>query len=264
MLSVLQPAVAQESGSVLEQRAWLRLSQQQARADSNVRIDESQLGIRGTDLDLEDDLGMPQRRPVRSVLLGLRWSERWRAEFEHFSLKRERVDYRIDRNLSVGDTVYAASALIDTQLDSKVTRASLGYAFWRSANHELGVVLGLHVTRFSFDIGGEIAGGGTTAVLPTETADSTAPLPTLGLFGTWSSPSWTLSSRVDWFSMAHRGYDGRLLHAQASALYRLTPHLQLGLGYRVDDYRMEARRSDFTGGVRYRFNGPQILFEAGF
>lgn len=261
---VAPAALAQPAGSVLDQRVWLRLSQQQARADSMVRVDSSTAGLSGTAIDLESDLDLPQRRSVGSLQLGLRLGQRWRTELEHFSLKRERNDYAISRSVRVEDTEYAAQALLDTRLDSTITRLSLGYSFWQSPGFEFGAVLGVHRTRFKFEIGGEGSFQGQTSTLRTESTEATAPLPTIGLFATWVLGAWTANARTDVFSLKRGGYDGRLLHAQASLLYQFNPHLGLGLGYRVDDYRLRADRSNFKGGMDYRFNGPQLLLQAGF
>jgi hypothetical protein len=111
-----------------------------------LRQDPSAAELRDTGIDLESDLGLPQRQPVRTTLIGLRWREHWHAESEHFSLKRQRRDSRIAPAFTLGDTVCNGSARIDTDFDARVTRASLGNAFWRGPGHVTGVVLGLQAT----------------------------------------------------------------------------------------------------------------------
>lgn len=73
-----------------------------------------------------------------------------------------------------------------------------------------------------------------------------------------------LGWRADFFSLKHRGCDGRLLNGQANLVYRATPHLALGGGLRHVDYKLREDRGDIQGKVDYRFTGPQLFVEMGF
>lgn len=257
--------LAADSEPRLNQRLWLQVGAFRPDAQTTVRIDDPALGVQGSEIGLERDLGLPKRETVGSFLLGARVDERWRAEFEYFALDRKSNQYQIGRSYQVDDTTYTASALIDTEFDSKVARLSAGYSFVRTPESELGAVIGAHVTRFKFSVAGQGTTPGGPVSLSQESASGTVPLPTVGIYGARAlSPQWLVNGRADFFSLKHGKYDGRLLNLQTNVFYRFTPHWSVGLGYRYDDYKVSKRDDGLTAQIEYKFRGPQILLEAGF
>jgi hypothetical protein len=256
------PAVAQ-SGR-LDQQGWVQLGAFRPSIDSTVQYNNPSSGLAGTELDLESDLGLAKRKTLPSLLIGARIADRWRVEFEHFALKRSGTE-TLDVAINVDDTTFSASAQVDTDFSSKVYRLSGGYSFYKSPEAEAGLSLGVHVTDFRLALEGIGSVNGGPASVRSERRDKTVPLPTLGLYGTWAfAPSWEAGGRLDVLSLKVRDYKGTLLNAQANVFYRVTPNVALGLGYRHDDYRLKAERSDWTGKVEYRFSGPQVVLDAGF
>lgn len=255
--------LAAQTLDTLDQSLWLRLGAFRPSIDTNIRVDSAGGNIVGSQFSLED-LGLARHKTLPTFLVGARIGSAWRAEFEAFRLSRSGVD-TLDAQLVVEDTTYSASARVDTRLVSDVFRLSAGYSFLKTPQAELGVVAGLHITRFDFELVGVGSVAGQPASRTSEVRQETVPLPTVGMYGAWAfAPNWQATGRADYFSLAHRGIDGRLINAQANVLYRFSRQLALGLGWRYDDYRVEASRSSFSGLVDYRFRGPQAILEAGF
>jgi len=256
-------AAAAQALDTLDQRLWLRVGAFHPRIDTSARVDTADGTVVGTDLNFEG-LGLARRKTLPTMLLGARLGSSWRAEFEVFRLSRS-GSATLDAQIVVEDTTYPATARIDTRFVSDIYRLSGGYSFVHSARVELGAVFGLHVTRFDLGLDGIGSVAGQPAARSTEQRRQTVPLPTLGLYGALAfAPKWQATGRADYFSLSHGGYDGRLINAQANLLYRLVPQVALGLGWRFDDYRVEADRSAFSGRVDYRFQGPQAIVEASF
>jgi len=245
---------------------WFQIGAFRPSIDSTLRVDDAGGGS-GTQFDAESALGLPRRKTLGSGLIGVRLGQRWRLEVEHFSLNRSKRQFTITETLVVDDTTFPVSAQIDTDFDSKVTRVSGGLSLVKTDSAELGFVVGAHVTQFDVGISGTFsAGGGAPATLRRETRDATVPLPTVGLFGSAAlAPGLALNGRADVFSLNHRGYDGRLLNLQANVTWHFSPNLGIGAGYRLNDYRLEARRGEeFRGRVEYEFRGPQLFLDARF
>lgn len=255
-------AVAQPIDT-LDQKVWVRLVAFHPEIDTAARIDTAGGGAIGTEFSFEE-LGLPRKKTLPTLLVGARFGGAWRAEFEYFRLSRS-ASRTLTRQLTVDNTVYPASARLDSRFVSDIYRASGGYSFVQTPRSELGAVVGLHVTRFDIDLTGAGRVSGQQVIRATEQRRQTVPLPTLGLYGALAfAPGWQATGRADYFLLRRGGYDGRLINAQANVLYRFTRQVALGLGWRIDDYRLAADRSSFSGRVEYRFSGPQTLFEAAF
>jgi len=258
-------AHAADATDYLTQKLWVQIGAFRPSISSHIQVDRSNTGAAGTDLHLEDELGLPEHKTLGTLLVGARFGERWRAEFEYFSLKRSADKTLLETEIVVDDTTFPISAAVDSEFDSKVARASVGYSFYKTDEAEAGAVAGLHVTRFKFAIEGDGNAGSGPVTLRREEASHTVPLPTAGVYGTWAfAPSWLASARADVFDLKLKGRKGRLLNLQANVAYRFTANVALGLGYRYDDYKLTQTRDDPRGEVRYTFQGPQVFLDAGF
>jgi hypothetical protein len=255
-------ALAQTLGT-LDQKVWVRLGAFHPDIDTTARIDTASGTSIGTELSFEA-LGLPRKKTLPTLLVGARLGSAWRAEFEYFRLSRSGSS-TLDAQIAVDDTVYAASARLDIRIVSDIYRLSGGYSFIKTSWAELGAVAGLHVTQLDIGIAGTGTVAGQATARATEEQRQTVPLPTLGLYGALAfAPGWQSTARVDYFSLRRGGYDGRLVNAQANVLYRFTPQVALGAGWRIDDYKVSADRSTFRGRLQYRFTGPQAFVEAAF
>ena len=258
------PAFAQSDDARLNQRVWVQLGAFHPEIKSYVQADRS--GQQGTEISFENDLALKRRETLPTLLLGARIADNWRAEFEYFKLRRTARQNVISGTIVFDDTTYTGSADLESEFDSTVYRLSGGYSFFRTPETEAGVSLGLHLTDFTIALTGigTINGGGTA--VRTERKEQKVPLPTLGVYATHAfSSTWAAGGRVDFLSLKHGDYDGRLLNIQATLYYRFNPNLALGVGYRHDDYKLKVQRSDdWEGKVEYRFSGPQLVLDAGF
>lgn len=256
---------AAEATDSLNQKLWVQLGAFRPTIDSRIQVDRSGGGTSGTNLNLEDELGLAEHKTLGTLLVGARFGERWRAEFEYFSLKRSSDKTILQTEIVVDDTTYPVSASIASEFDSKVARASVGYSFYKTDEAEAGAVAGLHITRFKFAVEGDGNTGSGPVTIRREEASHTVPLPTAGVYGTYAfAPSWLASGRADVFALNVKGHKGRLLNFQANVAYRFTGNFAVGVGYRYDDYKLTETRRDPRGEVHYTFQGPQVFIDAGF
>lgn len=227
--------------------------------DTRLRIDSS-IG-QGTEIDLEDDLDFEDRPALPYALLNLRLGERWRIEGEYFVLDRDKTTV-IDRELVIGGEIFKIDATVNSHFDTDIYRLSVGYSFLKRPMSELGVALGVHVT--TFDLGIRVEGEDSAA---SQTADTLAPLPTLGFYGFYAfSPKWLLQGRADIFSLEYDDYSGSLLNLNVGVEYRLAKHIGLGAGYRYVDLELTADKAlnigsstvDVSGEFQYTYSGPTL------
>jgi hypothetical protein len=229
--------------------------------DSTLRVDRA--GGIGTEVDLEDDLDLNDRETMPFALMNFRFGDRWRIEAEYFTLTRE-VTHVTARDLTIGDVIFPAGTDVTTNFDSDIYRLSAGYSFLKRPNYEAGASLGIHVT--TFDLGVRSVGGALS-----ESADTLAPLVTLGLYGQYAlSPKWLLTGRLDVFALEYEEYSGSLVNFNAAVEYQVAKHFGLGLGYRHVDLNLEADPTltvgdtEWGGEFDYAFSGPTLYLSMVF
>jgi len=252
-------AAAQGAGGVahpaLTDQWHFQLGAYVAKVDTTAFLN-STAGTRGTQLNFEDDLGFDDSKTMPAFLAAVRLGERWKIEFEYLSLSRD-SSRAINRTINWGDRTYTVGTVVSSNFDSDVYRLSAGYSFIKDSQKELGVSLGFHVTDFSLGLAATGVGA--------QAADAIAPLPTIGLYGAYAfTPKWLLSGRLDYFSLNYGDYDGSLVNVSAGVDYRFTRNFGIGVAYRYIDYDVTVTKSNFNGGVEYKFNGPMVYVNASF
>jgi hypothetical protein len=246
-----------------QDRYWAELEYFFPTISSTARLDFPNTNIRGTEIALEDDLGLSDRKGAPYLLLGMRLGQAWRLEFEYYQLNRT-ASRTINRTINWGQVTFPASATVSSKFDTDVYRLTGGWSFYRTAQAEGGASLGLHVTQFDMAIAGQ-GNGPAGLAFQSEGRDQLVPLPTIGLYGNYMlSDRWVLRGRVDYLSLNYESYDGSLTNWMAAVDWRITPNWTAGVGYRYVDYKLESTKENFKGRVQYKFKGPTLYMGATF
>jgi hypothetical protein len=255
------PAGAQALGD----KYWVEVGAYWADVSSKARIEPDHPLIPGTTIDFESDLDLDDSEALPSITAGTRLGGRWSIEAEYYSLGREGTR-QAGRTIRFDDVVFDVNARVDAKFVSDVYRLTVGYAFLRTKDAELGGAIGVHGTDFEVSLAGEASLNGTPVVGGViRRKKMFIPLPTVGVFGTVQvAPRVTVNARVDYLSLSIDRYAGRLLNAQASVSYRVTSHLDIGAMWRSVDYRLDVERDRWQGRVRYQFNGPELFARLAF
>ena len=246
----------------LDHDFWIVAQAYYPRIDTQVRVETTSAAI-GTDIDFEKDLDLDKEEVLPAVSAGARFG-RVIVGLDFFKLKRE-GSIALAREIRFDDTVYPVSARIDSSFDSDIYRLTVGYAVVQSETVELGAAIGVHATRFDLSLEGEASAGGGSIEARRRRRDFLAPIPTIGLFGTWQvAPRLELTGRVDYLSLKISDYDGRLINVQAGIAYRLFDNVSIGAAYRYVDYRVDVEKEVWQGRVHYKLNGPAVQLQASF
>jgi len=244
---------------------WLEVAAYWPDVDTEVQISSIDDDTIGTVIDLEQDLNLDERKFLPSVSAGARLGSGFMIGFDYYSLGRN-GSVAINRDIIFDDVTYPTNAVIESEFNTDIYRFTVGYAFARGENYEIGGAIGVHATDFEVSLSGQgTIGGNPVASTQTRRRSALAPLPTLGLFGTWEVASrLTVGARIDYLSLSIDDYDGRLINAQANIVYRLWENVGIGLMYRYVDYRLEVEKEDYFGRIEYKFNGPAVFLQLGF
>jgi hypothetical protein len=225
-----------------------------AQSTTDARLN-SPSGI-GTTVNFEDLLGLDNSDITPQIVARWRMSERWRLEFEYFSLDRSNSKV-LSQDVIWGNQTFPAGTQIDAKYDVSVARISAGYSFFKTADKEIGVGLGFHMTDIKAGLTSSGASGDTGKVL--------APLPVISGYGQVAlTDKWAIASRLDLFRLAYKPYEGSIFGVGLDVLYQPFRHLGFGLGFRSLQIQASASNNDWTGAFRSNFTGPIAFISTSF
>jgi len=223
-----------------------------ARLDSNTRSGS------GTDIDLEDDLGLERYMTV-ARLSGYLWiTERQRIDFSLFDLSRE-ASKTLQKDIVLGDQTFTVDADVDTLNELKIYKVDYTFAALNRDHGFLGIVAGLYVARAGVRVSEPARG---TA----ESEQLTAPLPVFGLRGEYVfGGRFTLRGASELFSIATGGVDGRLHDSYVGVDYSFGKRFALGVAYNDVSMKVSAEeRAGFQGQLDAGYAGALLYFKVDF
>lgn len=262
-IAVAMLAAPQASGQSLDNDYWINVQAYYPKVDTDVRVTADIADTIGTDIDLERDLSLDDRDILPAVTVGSRFGKIV-VGFDFYKLNRDGV-VELGRDINFDDVTFPLNARVESGFDSDVYRLTVGYSFIQRTDLEVGAALGLHATDFTVSISGEIAGNEFEAESEARRRSILAPLPTVGLYGTWRiGRNFEANGRVDYLSLNIDDYDGELINAQAGINYAITRNIAIGAAYRYVRYRIGVDKELWNGRMTYELNGPALIAQASF
>jgi hypothetical protein len=254
----IAPAGAQSAEPAVE----VGLSYYQPSFDTTVRLDSAELGT-GTDLSLEDDLGVEKdASELRGEVL-IRMGSRFHLALDHVEFERSGSNV-LGRTVQFGDVVYAANANLTAAVDSSHTGAALRYSLLRNQTTDFAVSLGVTHLDVAASISGRAvatAGGvPISSVDIEEKGDASGPVPLVGLHGLfWLGDRLRLrldGRYIDIGELVDEDkWSGSMTEYGASVDYFVLPWLGLGVGYAGTAIDVDFDDGDELGSVDYDFDG---------
>ena len=207
-------------------------------------------------IDFESALGLEDHAVVGIGGFLWRMSERWRLEVEYFKLNRD-ASRTLETEVRWGNQVYPVGTMVNSTYDFSDTRVSAGYSFFKRRDKELGVGLGLHMSKI--DVSLQQAGSSA------EQADVTAPLPVVSFYGTFAlTNQWAMRIRTDWLSLNYGDYSGGLRSSAMDVLYQPFRNVGFGFGIRSLVLDLAIDKSNWSGEAKAVFWGPAAYVTVSF
>jgi len=254
----IAPAVAQRAEPIVE----LALSYYQPAFDTTVRLDSAELGT-GTDLSLEDDLGVEDDASELRGEVAIRLGSRFHLVLDHVEFERSGSNV-LGRSVQFGDVVYAANAELDASIESSHTGAALRWSFVRNPTSDLAVSLGVTQLDVAAGISGRAIttanGAPVGSVDVAEKGDASGPVPLIGLHGLfWLGDRLRLridGRYIDIGELVDEDkWSGSMTEYGASLDYFVLPWLGLGVGWAGTAIEADFNDGDELGSVDYDFDG---------
>ena len=227
-----------------------------ASVDSNIRADSQTLGLSGTLLDLEADLGIDDNNTLPIIGAQWRFAKRHAVELAYFELNRS-GNLVIDTQIRWEDFVYPINVNVSSFFDTSVTRIAYRYSLVSDATKELAIGVGIHWTEMEAGIG--------EATIGSTKVESEAPMAMFTLsFASRLSPKWSLQILGEWFDLDFVGLDGEIWHADAAVVWHAWDQVGFSLGYNYFKVDFRIGDADFRGLFDYTYQGPFVGVEFAF
>jgi hypothetical protein len=262
-LGAVATAQAAEPGrSLLDDKFMVSLGTFLLDTKTEISVNGS-TGNSGTVVDLNRDLGLKDSDRFR-LDATWRFAPRHKIRALYFDTNQSKTK-TLERSLTIGDTVYPASASLTAENSTTITELAYEYVFRKKENYELTGSLGVHRVEFNFVVSGRGNVGAQSAQFRRESAVAQAPLPVIGLRGLWEfSPSWYLDGQAQYFTLSFDGFDGDITDLRVGVTRMFGKRFGVGVGYNEFITDVGLDRNRFSGDLKWRYSGAQVFLTASF
>jgi hypothetical protein len=255
---LLQPPKKGLQASPITDRFALRLTYFAPRLDTFLRLDDKDTGRAGTNLNVENDLGLDDSANMFRAEMIFRLREKNRLRVDYFKSTRY-GDKVLNQTINFGDQTFLVTDRAQTSIDYR----ALGFTYTRSVLYfdrfELGVGLGISLLEVH-------AKGEVVARNIREKEDGVAPYPTIALDSTWRiSKRWSFNARAQTFTANLSDFTGSLSDYHGDIQYRWRRNFAFGLGYTSLRIRAESTSTkNMPGKFNQDIEGPEVFVRASF
>ena len=212
-------------------------------------------GNRGTEIDLEDDLGFSKSSSSFMGTFEWRISRRSRLGLEFFALNRN-SSKTLEKEIDFGEHTYEINTRVSAVFDVQIARIAYGYAFLSKPKYEAGLLIGAHVLFADLSMRVDA----NQAVL--EYKDSfnfTAPLPDIGIWGEFVlGKRFGLYVNANYLAVQIDNIDGRIVSYNLALSYNVHKNFSLTAGYTGLNFKVDTVRERLNGYLKWGYNGPTI------
>ena len=215
----------------------------------------------GTNIDLENDLGFS--RIVGTFLANFQWriSRRSIIIATFYNIARSST-YTLKKDIVFDSTTYLANSSVNAFFNTPIYQLAYGYSILAKPNYEVGVMIGTHTVGFSAGIAAQ---GTNTGINKSSNFKFTAPLPDLGLWGSYVlSKRFALSADVSYLALTIDGTNGRILSYNIQFLYKLLSRLDVSLGFTGLNFKVTKTIQEAEGSFKWGYNGPSLSLSFSF
>jgi hypothetical protein len=219
----------------------------------------------GTNLDFQRDFGLQNNQALWRLDGSWRFTPRQQLYFSYVSMNQD-GSKNLSRNVQWGNEIYYVGANVKGTWDTWQANLYYRFSFVQGDKGEFGGTIGVSYADITASLQGQGQVAGTTALYYGKVEGHVAaPVPVIGLFGTWQiNPQWSLFADVNYLQLNISGVDGRYTDARVNVDYFPWKNYGFGAGYLYDDYKIDSTKNSFAGSLDYRFSGWLAYFKVRF
>jgi hypothetical protein len=233
---------------------------------TRVRVGVAEIDL-GTDIDLEDDLGLDTEDTDFRVGGRYRFTARSSLDFGYYRWRRS-SRLELDEEIHYDGEIFQAGLEVTSYFDGDVLKLAYAYSLARGESYDLGFIAG--ISGFLFDTGiaavGSISGGGGGAEgeLVVSKEDIIAPVPVLGLrYEQALGTKVLLRCGVEYFSLSYDNWDADLRDFKVGLDWYPWNRVGFAVAYNWIDMEY-AKESTKTVDVVYSYHGPVVYLKLKF
>jgi outer membrane scaffolding protein for murein synthesis (MipA/OmpV family) len=209
------------------------------------------------EIDGEEGLGLEEQQTVWQFDAVTRIGLYHRFELSYFELSRKATT-DVTADVRIGNEVFNAGTAVESESSARITRLGYAYSLMNDSQKELGVMAGVHLTRYKTEVIAANAGSNVQSKLST-------PLPVIGAFGgVHLGNKLRLDVKVQIFRMDFDSYDGSLNFLYLGLQRLLGDWGSAGIGYNYYSLKLDSSNEELDGSVDVLQHGPIIFVSAHF
>jgi hypothetical protein len=224
--------------------------------DTSARLDSGLSD--GSDIDLEEDLGLETSSTV-ARFGGYWWvNDRHRLDFSYFDMSRD-ASKRIQETIEFGDETFVIDTVVNVTSDLTVIKGDYTFAMLARDRGYLGITGGLYVSQTTLALS-------AANINARDEQDVTAPLPVIGLRGEYAlTDHITLRGAAQIFDYSADNVDGRLTDFYFGADYSIGEHWAVGLAWNEVSMNLSAEDdSGRNGSLDWGYDGALVYVSFDF
>ncbi len=217
----------------------------------------------GTLFRLEDVTDYDAAESVLRADGFVRFGKRHAMEFQIIQINRNSSG-SLSEDLEILDRLFVAG--FESAFDMSLYKASYKFSFQNDGKLDAGLLIGLSVFDFGFEMEGDIEisdpNGMVTFSTARETTDVLAPVPSAGMFMEYAfTPRFGTRARAEWLNIEVGDYEGQFIEFRWTLDYLFSNVFGIGGGVSSTDMSF-AKLGNDPAKVDYQYNG--ILFYLNF
>jgi len=224
---------------------------------SKTRFDAQGSSMSGTDVDVENELGLDTSDTVFRLDGYYRFNQKHRIDFSWFDLSRT-GSKQIQRDIDWNDTLFPVDTLINSDFDLAIYKTAYTWSFMRRDNGYLGLTAGLYIADINTSVSAPSAG-------TREGGGFTAPLPVIGLRGEHRfSEKWSVRASGEVFAFEYGDFDGSLYDVYLGLDYQLFDRMAIGVGLNSVRMNLGVDKENTNGNLDWDYDGGLIFLKFDF
>ena len=251
------PRVPPPPASPITDRLSIRAGAFIGSVSTEGHVDDPNSATPGTQISLEQDLGLTPDVHQGRVEFIFRLRERNRVRVDMWEINRS-ATATPSSDIVYGNIVLTPADQVQSSFDWRQIDVTWTYSLLRGQRYELGAGIGAHAIQGESDE--RVWASGLH-----ESFTGAGPFATVALDGTWLiSKRFSFNARAQYLSLNFNSNSGTLGDYHADVQFRWRPNLAFGLGYDSTHARMEVRNNNPNGEMTFNTHGAELFVRASF
>ncbi len=223
--------------------------------DTSAKLDSSY--GQGTTIDFEKVFGLSSNQTVFRADASWRFTPRQQLVFSYMQINRTGSN-ALNASYVWGDTVYLAGLRAEAKWDTTQANVAYRFSFVQTDKGEFGGSIGVSYLQQKAALKGwaQVTGGANLQYYAQTEATLEAPVPVVGLFGTYEfTPALSLTGDIQYLDVTINDIKGKYTDARLTLDYYPWRNVGFGVGYLYDKVVVDSTKSSWVGSVDYKFDG---------